>query len=89
MNHLRLRLWSSSCQVMLFGGPAATRRRDISGVCAALREVQTEAPGSSTAEVEAPGERTAENALNGTPDVKKIRPWCWVCRRCLYFPQGN
>ena len=52
-------------------------------------EVQTEAPGLSTAEVEALVSVPLENALNGTPEVKKIRSksvlacrrWCCIFRR--------
>src|SRR6478672_412933 len=53
-------------------------------------EVQTEAPGLSTAEVEALVSVPLENALNGTPDVKKIRSKSvlGLSSVVLYFPQG-
>ncbi|NVO32504.1 efflux RND transporter permease subunit [Hymenobacter lapidiphilus] len=53
-------------------------------------EVQTEAPGLSTAEVEALISVPLENALNGTPDVKKIRSKSvlGLSSVVLYFPQG-
>ncbi|MDB5233649.1 MAG: hypothetical protein JWR44_642 [Hymenobacter sp.] len=53
-------------------------------------EVQTEAPGLSTAEVEALVSVPLENALNGTPEVKKIRSKSvlGLSSVVLYFPQG-
>ncbi|AII54541.1 hypothetical protein N008_21685 (plasmid) [Hymenobacter sp. APR13] len=54
-------------------------------------EVQTEAPGLSTAEVEALVSVPLENALNGTPEVKKIRSKSvlGLSSVVLYFPQGT
>ena len=54
-------------------------------------EVQTEAPGLSTAEVEALVSVPLENALNGTPDVKKIRSKSvlGLSSVVLYFPAGH
>ena len=53
-------------------------------------EIQTEAPGLSTAEVEALVSVPLENALNGTPDVKKIRSKSvlGLSSVTLYFDQG-
>ena len=47
-----------------------------------LVEIQTEAPGLSTEEVESLISVPLENALNGTPGLRRSgRSRCWACRR--------